>query len=98
MVRTLSPRRVRFRAYRSDTDYKIVLQSDHDVFGTLKLKAVGEAGTFDVDIVQAVDESNEEVLEVKPSMIPGISLQAGTKKTLGVIINSESDLVLSMGG
>jgi hypothetical protein len=97
-VQTLSPRHVRFRAYRSDHGYKIVLQSDNEVSGNLKLKAVGEAGTFEVDLLNAIDESNSESLEVKPSMISGISLQAGTKKILSILIDSDSDLVLAMGG
>lgn len=97
-ARILSPRSVRFRAYRSGQDYTIVLAADKNVSGNLKLKAVGESGIFEVDLIKALDETSNEPLEVKPSTISGISLRAGEKKTLSVRIDSDSDLVLSMGG
>jgi hypothetical protein len=97
-IRVLSPREVRFRAFRSDDDYKIVLESNDNVAGRLRLRAVGEAGQYAVNVVGARDEATNEAFDVQPSMIKDVSLEAGIKKTLRVTIDSDSDLVLAMGG
>lgn len=97
-IKVLSPRDVRFRAFRSGDGYRIVLQSDNELSGRLKLRAVGETGQFTVDVKEALDEVENIQLEVKPSMIDDVSLKAGVKKTLRVKIDSVSDLVLAMGG
>ena len=89
---------MRFRAFRSGDGYRIVLQSDDELSGRLKLRAVGETGQFTVDVTEAFDEVENKQLEVKPSMIDDVSLDAGVKKTLRVKIDADSDLVLAMGG
>jgi hypothetical protein len=97
-IQILSPQDVRFRAFRSGDGYKIILQSDDELSGRLKLRAVGETGQFTVDVTEAVDETDNKQLDVKPSVIDDLSLDAGVKKTLRVKIDSDSDLVLAMGG
>ncbi|MDF1813018.1 MAG: hypothetical protein P1V20_12415 [Verrucomicrobiales bacterium] len=96
-IQALSPNDVRFRAFRSGDDYKMVLESTHNVSGSLHLVAVGEAGLFRVDVVEALDESSGMKLHVQPSVISEVLLEAGIKKKLRVRINSESNLVLAMG-
>ena len=75
-----------------------MLECEDTLSGRLRLRAVGEAGQFSVDVVEAHDEATDEELDVQPSAINDVSLEAGVKKTLRVTIDSDSDLVLAMGG
>lgn len=97
-IHVLSPRDIRFRAFRSGDGYRIVLQSDKKLVGRLKLWAVGESRQFAVNLTEALDESENRQLDITQSMIGDVSLDAGVKKTLQVKIDEDSDLVLAMGG
>lgn len=97
-IRFLSPREVQFRAFRSGDSYRIVLKSDDTLSGRLQLRAVGESGQYEVDVKEAFDVVERIQLAVKPSIIDGVALQPGVKKILRVKIDSDSNLVLAMGG
>lgn len=96
-ARGLSPKTVRFRAFRCDGGYKVVLESETQAEGSVKLQAVGETGQFPVVITAALDEATNEQLAVKSSSIEKIVLKPGVKRVLKVQIETESELVLALG-
>lgn len=97
VIRTLSPRDIRFRAFRSGDGYKVVLQSEEEISGRLRLRAVGETGQFEVDVEKARDIGTGEELNVTQSTIGDVTLVPGIKKCLHITISSDTDLVLAMG-
>lgn len=94
----LSPSQISFRSYRVGDEYRIVLQSDTDISGDLKIRAVGEDSNYLIELISAINERTGTELEINNSAVTKLNLQAGEKMKLLLRINSDIDLCLAMGG
>ena len=93
----LNPSLVRFRSYRKDDSYRVILQSETDLIGDLKLHAVGEESDYSIDIASITDEVTGKELNTNQSTVTGLVLPANIKVNLKLNINSDMDLCLAMG-
>jgi len=96
--KVLSKHNVRFRSFKVEQGYRVVLESQTAVSGDLKLKAVGEGDDFPVELSSARDLSSGNDLQIKENKIVDLELEASVKKSLLVVVDSDTDLCLAMGG
>jgi len=94
----LSPEKVRFRSYRIASGYRVILQSDRDLMGDLKIHAVGEDSDYLIDLVSANNEATSDQFVINKSTITNVVLPEKQIITLNLNINSDIDLCLAMGG
>lgn len=95
--RILSMHDVRFRSFKVSEGYQVVLESKSDTTGDLQLRAVGEGKEFSVALCSAKDSETGDSFTIAQDKIKGVELIGGVKKSLIVIVDSKTDLCLTMG-
>ncbi|WP_415895287.1 hypothetical protein ACMXYQ_16010 [Neptuniibacter sp. PT34_22] len=93
----LSGHDVRFRSFKVEGGYKVVLEAKTDLIGDLQLKAIGEGGFFPIILSSADDLSQGRSLTISADKVKDIQLKKGVKTSLLVNVGDNTDLCLSMG-
>ncbi|WP_028467963.1 hypothetical protein [Neptunomonas japonica] len=94
----LSNQNVRFRSFKVEGGYKVVLEAKADLFGDLQLKAIGEGSDFPVELNSADDLGEGRSLQIVANLVKGLELKAGIKTSLLINVDGHTDLCLAMGG
>jgi len=95
--RVIRPRDVRFRSFVAGAAYKVVIAADAAVAGDLYLRAVGEDGSYSLELTTVTDESGVP-LKFKGGTIFDVSIEAGSPTTLLVHPKSDIKLCLAVAG
>lgn len=91
---------IKFRSFAvpndKGMDYQLVITSDKDQEGALKIIASGEDAEYDADLVTALGMDDKRSYETKQSFISGIRLKAGIPFRLKVSTSSKRRYILAI--
>jgi hypothetical protein len=90
---------IAFRSFaqkkKNGLEYHFAITGREDCEGAIRLVAVGDDGSYPVDLRSAVDVRSGKPYEVSDSMIRGLSVESG--KTLRLAVRLASDKKYSLG-
>lgn len=91
---------VRFRSFvvpsKKGQGYQLLLVSEEDQEGDLKIIASGEDAEYDADLIDAVGMDDGRTYPTKDSFIKGLKLKAGKPLRLQLSINSKRRYILAI--
>jgi hypothetical protein len=91
---------ISFRSFVHDTkrgmEYRLAITAHEDCEGAIRLVAIGDDGSYPIDITWAKDARTGKVYEIGDSLIKDLSIEAGEKLKLAVKLPSANKYALGI--